>query len=142
MGLNPSLEARKVKLEAAKEIWPPRLTEMLKDITALSALKKELGKDFPPEKAAKLKELNIKMPKVMDATNQLTILEEKLDTDIDQAANECVYVHNRLYPGVSVTIGSAIRVINMEEKKVVVEFEKSNRKIHVRSMTVDERDAV
>jgi uncharacterized protein (DUF342 family) len=142
VGLNPSLEARKIKLEAAKEVWPPRLTEMLKDIAALSALKKELGKDFPAEKAAKLKELNIKMPKVMDATNQLTILEEKLDTDIDQAANECVYVHNRLYPGVSVTIGSAVRVINMEEKRVVVEFEKSNRKIHVRSMTVDERDAV
>ena len=142
VGLNPSLEARKVKLDAAKEVWPPRLTEMLKDIAALSALKKELGKDFPPEKATKLKELNIKMPKVMDATNQLTILEEKLDTDIDQAANECVYVHNMLYPGVSITIGSASRVINMKEKRVVVEFDTSNRKIHVRSMTVDERDAV
>ncbi len=142
VGLNPSLEARKIKLEAAKEVWPPRLTEMLKDITALSAMKKEQGKDFSPENMAKLKELNIKMPKVMDATNQLTLLEEKLDADIDQAANECVYVHNRLYPGVSVTIGSAVRVVSMEEKSVVVEFEKSNRKIHIRSMTVDERDGV
>lgn len=142
VGLNPSLEARKTKLEAAKEVWPPRLTEMLKDITALSAMKKEQGKDFSSENAAKLKDLNIKMPKVMDATNQLTLLEEKLDADIDQAANECVYVHNRLYPGVSVTIGSAVRVVSMEEKRVVVEFEKSNRKIHIRSMTVDERDSV
>lgn len=142
VGLNPSLEARKAKLEAAKEVWPPRLTEMLKDISGLSALKKEQGKDFSAENAAKLKELNVKMPKVMDATNQLTILEEKLDEDIDQAANECVYVHNRLYPGVSVTIGSAVRVITMEEKKAVVEFEKSNRKIHIRSMTVEEREVV
>jgi uncharacterized protein (DUF342 family) len=142
VGLNPSLEARKIKLEGAKEIWPPRLTEMLKDITALSAMKKEQGTDFSPENVKKLKDLNIKMPKVMDATNQLTVLEEKLNADIDQAANECVYVHNRLYPGVSVTIGSAIRVVSMEEKGVVVEFEKSNRKIHIRSMTTDEREVV
>ncbi len=142
VGLNPSLEARKIKIDAAKEVWPPRLTAMLKDITALSAMKKEQGKGFSPENAAKLKDLNVKMPKVMDVTNQLTLREEKLDVDIDQAANECVFVHNILYPGVSATIGSAIRVVNVEEKGVVIEFEKSNRRIHIRSMTEDDREAV
>lgn len=142
VGLNPSLEARKNKIDAAKEVWPPRLTEMLKDITALSVMKKEEGKDFSPEKAERLKDLNKNMPKVMEATNQLTVLEEKLAEDIDKAANECVYVHNVIYPGVSVTIGSAVRVVSMEEKKIVVEFEKSNRKIHIRAMSVEEREAL
>ncbi len=141
VGLNPSLEHKKKKIEEAKAIWPPRLAEMLKDITALSAMKKKEGKDFSPENDAKLKKLNALMPKVMDANNHLTELEEKLDEEIEKAATQCVYVYGKLHPGVRVTIGKATRILTTPEERVVVAFDRTKQAIHVRSMTPEEREA-
>ncbi|MEN8257617.1 MAG: FapA family protein [Thermodesulfobacteriota bacterium] len=141
VGRNPALELKKKKIEAAKEIWPPRLNEMLKDISALSIMMKKEGKDFSAENAEKLRKLNGLLPKVMEANNHLTELEEKLDEEIEESATQCVYVYGKLHPGVQVTIGKACRVLNSPEEGVVVEFDKEKRLIHVRGMTPEERDA-
>lgn len=139
VGLNPTLEHKKQKIDAAKEIWPPRLTEMLKDVTALSTMKTKEGKDFSPENAAKLTKLNSLMPKVMEANNQLTELEEKLDEEIEKAATECVYVYGKVFPGVHITIGKANRILNTPEEGVVIGFDKQKQAIHARAMTPEER---
>ena len=140
VGLQPELEKRKRKIEAAKEYWPERMNEILKNINALNAMKKEEGKDFGGEKAKVLAELNKMMPEVMEKNNQLTEMEQQLDEDLAQAANESIYVYGTLFPGVVVTIGKATRVINKEEDWVVVELQKSSLTIHVRSMTQDEKE--
>lgn len=142
VGLNPSLEHKKKKIEAAKEIWPPRLTEMLKDISALSAMKKKEGKDFSPEKDEKLKKLNVLLPKVMEANNHLADLEEKLDEEIEKAATQCIYVYGVVHPGVHIVIGKARRVLTSPEERVVIAFDRAKQAIHVRAMTPEEREAV
>ncbi len=140
VGLMPELEKRKRKIEAAKEYWPERMNEILKNISALNELKKVEGKDFGEEKAKVLAELNKMMPEVMEKNNQLTEMEQKLDEELAQAANESIYVYGALFPGVSVTIGKATRVINEQEEQVVIELKKSTLSIHVRSMTHDEKE--
>lgn len=140
-GLNPHLESRKGKIEAARELVSPKLNETLKDISSLSAMQKKEGKDFPPDKVALLKKLNAMMPKLMDKSNELTVMEEKLEEEILQAATESVYVYKIVYPGVSVTIGKASRVLNSEETKVVIELDKTTQKIHARAMTPEESSA-
>ncbi len=140
VGLQPDLEKRKRKIEAAKEYWPERMTETLKNINALNAIKKEEGKNFDVEKAKVLAELNKLLPEVMEKNNQLTEMEQQLDEDLGQAANESIYVYGTLFPGVSVTIGKATRVINKEEESVVLELQKSSLTIHVRSRTPEEKE--
>lgn len=140
VGLQPDLEKRKRKIETAKEYWPERMNEILKNISSLNEMKKAEGKDFGEEKAKVLAELNKMMPKVMEKNNQLTEMEQQLDKDLSQAANESIYVYGTLYPGVLVTIGKATRIINKEEHGVVVELHKSSLTIHVRSMTQDEKE--
>lgn len=142
VGLKPDLEMRKRKIEAAKKIWPAKMNEILKNISALSEMKKKEGRDFPEEKAKSLAELNKQLPDVMEKNNQLSELEAKLDEEITQAANECIYVYGTLYPGVAVTIGKATRVIDKQERQVVVELQKSNLQIHVRSMEPEEKELV
>lgn len=142
VGLNPSLEQRKKKIDEAKAIWPPRLSEMLKDVSTLSAIKKKEGKEFSADKAARLKKLNEMMPKVMEANNQLAELEEKLDMEIEKAATECIYVYGTLHPGLHVTIGKVSRILNTPEERVVVEFDPKKQAIHVRAMTPEECDAM
>ena len=87
-----------------------------------------------------LAELNKMMPEVMEKNNQLTEMEQQLDEELNQAANESIYVYGTLFPGVVVTIGKATRVINKEEHGVVVELQKTSLTIHVRSMTQDEKE--
>lgn len=140
VGMNPSLEHKKKKIEDAKAVWPPRLTEMLKDISALSAMKKKEGKDFSEENEAKLKKLNILLPKVMEANNQLSELEEKLDEEIEKAATQCVYVFGKVHPGSHITIGKASRILNSPEECVVIEFDRDKQAIHARAMTPEERE--
>jgi hypothetical protein len=142
VGLNPSLEHKKTKIEEAKAIWPPRLTEMLKDITALSTMKKNEGQGFSEANAEKLKKLNIMMPKVMEANNQLSELEEKLDKEIEKAATQCVYVLGRLNAGVQVTIGKGSRIFTTQEERVVIEFDRQKQAIHARGMTPEEREVI
>ncbi len=142
VGLNPDLEARKKKLEAEKEIWPPKMNELLKNIGVLNDMKKNEGADFPDEKKELLQKLNKMMPEVMEKTNELTEQEAQLDEDMLKAAGESIFVYGTLYPGVYVKIGNAQRVITDEENSVVIELQKSTKKIHVRSMAADEKEAI
>ncbi len=141
VGLKPELEARKKKIEAEKQIWPPKMTELLKNINVLNEMKKEQGADFPEEKKELLKKLNKMMPEVMEKTNELTEREAELDEDMLKAAGESIYVYNVLYPGVLVKIGKAQRVVTEQESSVVIELQKSTKQIHIRSMTADEKQA-
>ena len=142
VGLNPQLEARKVKIEAARDLVDPKLNETVKDVSSLNAMKKKMGKEFPPEKQELLTKLNTMMPKLMERSSDLSSMEEKLEEDILQAATESIFVHNILYPNVHATIGKASRTMGNEETGgVVVVFEPSKRQIHVRAMTDEERQA-
>lgn len=139
VGMNPSLEHKKNKIEKAKTIWPPRLTEMLKDISALSAMKKSEGKDFSAANEAKLKKLNTLLPKVMEANNQLAELEEKLDEEIEKAATQCIYVFDKIHPGAQITIGKVSRIFTSPEERVVIIFDRTKQVIYARGMTPEER---
>jgi uncharacterized protein (DUF342 family) len=142
VGLNTSLEKRKRLIEEAKEVVPPKLNEVLKNISALNEMKKEEGSNFPEEKAKQLAGLNQIMPQLMERNNQLTELEEQLNEDLDKASDECVYVLGTLYPGVKVTIGKASRIVAEEENKVVAEFNRKKQKIVFRSMSSDDIEEI
>ncbi|MFZ5760028.1 MAG: DUF342 domain-containing protein [Thermodesulfobacteriota bacterium] len=140
VGLQPELEKRKRMLEAAKAYWPNRMNEILKNISTLNEMKKTEGKNFGGEKAEVLAELNRMMPEVMEKNNQLAEMEMQLDKELEQAANEAIFVYGTLHPGIAVTIGKAARVIDKREEGVVIELQKSTLQIHVRTMTPEERE--
>lgn len=140
VGLNTALEKRKSKIEEAMAIVPPKLNEVLKNISALNDMKKKEGKEFGGEKAKTLDILNKMMPKLMERNNQLQELHVQLNEDLDKAADECVYVVGTLYPGVKITIGKAVRVVSNEEKQVVAEFNRKKQKIIIRTMSNDEKE--
>lgn len=142
VGLKPDLEKKKRQVEAAKEYWPNRMNEILKNISTLNEMKKAEGKDFGGEKANVLAELNKMMPEVMEKNNQLTEMQMQLDKELEQASSEAIYVYGCLYPGVAVTIGKAVRVIDKLDQMVVVELNKSTLQIHVRSMTSQEQEII
>lgn len=142
VGLDHDLNVKKKKLEAEKEFWPAKMNELLKDIGSLNAMKKKEGPNFPEDKEKLLRKLNKMMPEVMEKTNELTDKEARLDEDLLKATKESIFVYGIAYPGIYAKIGNAARVITDEESFVVIEFEKSIDKIHVRSMTTEERKSI
>ncbi len=142
VGINPELEEKKKKLDADKEIWPVRMSDNLRDTTALKKMQKEEGKNFPPEKLAQLKKLVADLPKVMEKTNEITEREEAMGEEMAKSVGECVFVYGTVFPGVSVSIGSKTRVLINEERWVVIHFEKESQKIKFRTMTPAERSVV
>ena len=142
VGLDHELSVRKKKLEAEKEFWPAKMNNLLKDIGTLNEMKKKEGVNFPEEKKELLRKLNKMMPEVMEKTNELTVKEDRLNEDLLKATEEKIYVHGSAYPGIYVKIGNASRVITDEESFVVIEFQKSKQKVHVRSMSPEERASI
>ncbi len=142
VGLDHELNVRKKKLEAEKEFWPGKMNELLKNIGSLNEMKKKEGPNFPEEKKKLLRQLNKKMPEVMEKTNELTEKQDRLDEDLLKATEESIYVYGTAYPGINVKIGNAARVITDEKSFVAIEFQKSTGKIHVRSMTPEERASI
>ncbi|MEA3546276.1 MAG: FapA family protein [Thermodesulfobacteriota bacterium] len=142
VGLDHELNVRKKKLEAEKEFWPGKMNELLKNIGSLNEIKKKEGPNFSEDKKKLLRQLNKKMPEVMEKTNELTEKQDRLDEDLLKATEESIYVYGTSYPGIYVKIGNAARVITDEESFVVIEFEKSTEKIHARSMTSEERTSI
>ena len=142
VGLDHELNVRKKKLEAEKEFWPVKMNELLKNIGSLNEMKKKEGPNFPEDKKKLLRKLNKMMPEVMEKTNELTEKEARLDEDLLKATEEKIYVHGSAYPGIYVKIGNASRVITDEESFVVIEFQKSKQKVHVRSMSPEERASI
>lgn len=143
VGLQPDLEKRKRQVDAAKEYWPNRLTDILKNIGALKEMKKTEGKNFGGEKAKVLAELNKLLPDVMEKNNQLTEIQMELDKELEHASNEAIYVYGILFPGVTVTIGKATWVIDEQRQGgVVVELNKSTLQIQVRAMSIKEKESL
>jgi uncharacterized protein (DUF342 family) len=142
VGLDHELNVRKKKLEAEKEFWPAKMNELLKNIGSLNEMKKKEGPSFPEDKKKLLLKLNKMMPEVMEKTNELTEKEARLDDDLLKATEESIYVYGTAYPGIYAKIGNAARSITDEESSVVIEFQKSTGKIHVRSITSEESNSV
>jgi len=142
VGVNPLLEEKKEKLYAEKGLWSDRMGELIRNTTGLKALQKEKGKDFPPEQAELLKKYNTMLPQAAERVSQLSEAEEALLAEIEQAANESIYVYGTLHPGAKITIGGVTRVLNTQEQGVVIHFDKEGRQIRCRSMSPTERQAV
>lgn len=139
VGVNPVIEQKKRKLAQDQEIWPARMSETLKNVNTLNKMKKESGKNFPPDKKELLNKYNAFLPKVMEKVNQLSELQEEINAEIDKATNESIYVYGKLFPGVKVTIGNAVRVVASEEECVAIRLNKSNLQIVIHGMSEDER---
>ncbi|HIJ78077.1 MAG TPA: DUF342 domain-containing protein [Deltaproteobacteria bacterium] len=141
VGMIPSLQAKKIKLDEEFVTWSDRLNEVLKNISALDKMKKDMGAGFPEDKAVLLKKCQGFMPKAMDKVNDLTEANNQLAEELGQMINERIYVYGTLFPGVVVKIGSLARTITLEEQEVVVFFDKEVHQILVRKMTREERAA-
>lgn len=139
VGMNPELEEKKRKLDEDKAVWPPKMSEILKDTTALKKMQKEEGANFPPEKKELLQKLNDQLPFVMDKVNEITIREEAMAEEMAKTINECVFVYGTAFPGVRVNIGGHARVLSSEENSVVIYFDKAAQKIKLRTMTKEEK---
>jgi uncharacterized protein (DUF342 family) len=142
VGLVPSLQIKKQNLDAELVLWSDRLNEVIKNISALEKIKKELAGKFPDDKSALLVKCKAFMPKAMDKVNSLTEENKELELELEQMVNEVVYVYGRLFPGVVIKIGSLTRTITLEEEQSVIYFDQTSHQILVRKMSRDERDAM
>ncbi|NOX24881.1 MAG: DUF342 domain-containing protein [Deltaproteobacteria bacterium] len=141
VGINPNLAEKVEELAREKEIWPDKMSEILKTTTVLKKIQRDASGNLIPEKVALLKEYNNMLPGVMDKVNSITEREQELDAEIEQSANEAVYVYGTVYPGVTVTIAGISRVLSTPETGTVIHFDKEKRQIHCRAMTPEERQA-
>ena len=142
VGINPSLEVRRKKLDEEMAIWPERLNHTVKNIGTLEAMLKTEGDKMPPEKQALLNKMMSVMPKLMERVNLLTEANKKLQEEMAKLTDECVYVCGTLYPGVTIKIGGIPRLFTIEEEGVVIHFEKKSRQIHLRKMLSEEKDNI
>ncbi len=139
VGINPVLEEAAAQLANDKEIWPEKMSEILKATMTLKKMQRDDDGNLIPEKVALLKEYNDMLPEVMEKISDITEREQKLDEEMEQSANEAVYVYGTVFPGVTVTIAGVSRVLGTEEQGVVIHFDKGKRLIHCRAMTPEER---
>ncbi|MGV1099573.1 DUF342 domain-containing protein [Thiovibrio sp. JS02] len=139
VGIVPSLQAKKLKLDEDLKLWSDRLNEVLKNISALEKMKKDEGGKLPEERAVLLRKCHAFMPKAMDKVNDLTEEGKTLEVEFEQMVNEAIFVYGRLFPGVVVRIGSLARTITVEESQVVVYFDKPTHQILVRKMSREEQ---
>ncbi|MBU3937387.1 MAG: FapA family protein [Proteobacteria bacterium] len=142
VGLVPSLQMKKQKIVEELGLWSDRLNEVIKNISALEKIKKELAGKFPEDKSTLLAKCRAFMPKAMDKVNFLTEEDKALELELEQMVNEQVYVYGHLFPGVVVKIGSLVRTITLEEEQSIIYFDKTSHQILVRKMTREERDAM
>lgn len=142
VGIIPALQAKKQKLDEDLELWSERMNDVIKNISSLEKMQKEQGGELPEDRVELLKKYKNAMPKTMEKVSTLTEEEKVMEEELDQMVNECIYVYGKLFPGVTVKIGPAIRVISAEEEQVVVHFDKQSRQIFVRKMTREERGDV
>lgn len=138
VGLDPALAKRKNIIAVAREIVPGRLNDIIRNISTLTELKKNMGKDFPEDKESLLLKLNELMPKMMDKSAMLTELEKQLAEDLSRRIDDGVYVYGTVYPGVRVNIGPASKLIMEEESQVVIDYKAKDQKIQIRGMSKDE----
>ena len=138
VGLDPALAKRKKIISEARELVPGRLNDIIRNISTLSELKKNMGKDFPVDKERLLLKLNDLMPKMMDKSALLTELEKQLAEDLSRRIDDGVYVYGTVYPGVRINIGTASKLIMEKESQVVIDYKAKDQKIQIRGMSKDE----
>ena len=139
VGIVPSLQAKKQKLDEDLKLWSDRLNEIIKNISSLEKMKKEMGAEFTEDRLLLLQKYTGAMPKAMDRVNALTEQVKAMEEELGKMVNESVYVYGRLYPGVVITIGSISRTITGEEDQCVAYFDANTRQIFVRKMGREER---
>ncbi|ADH85158.1 DUF342 domain-containing protein [Desulfurivibrio alkaliphilus] len=139
VGVVPSIQGRKQKIDEDLHLWAERLNEIIKNISALEKMKKEQGARFPEERAELLGKYKKAMPKAMDRVNVLTEQANALEKELEQMVAESVYVYGTIYPGAVVSIGSATRYVTSEEQQCVVYFDQSTRQILIRKMNQEEQ---
>ncbi len=139
VGVNPLIADKVEKLERDKEIWPEKMSEILKATTVLKKMQRDDNGKLLPEKVALLKEYNDMLPEVMDKVNSITEREQELDEEMAQSASESIYVYGTVFPGVTVTIAGISRTLSSPENFVVIHFDKEKHQIHCRAMTPEER---
>lgn len=139
VGIVPSLQAKKQKLDEELQLWSDRLNEIIKNISALEKMKKESVADFPPERADLLQKYTTAMPKAMDRVNALTEQAKVMEEELSKMVTESVYIHGKLYPGITITIGGISRTITTEEDCCVAYFDQPTRQIFVRKMSREEK---
>lgn len=139
VGIVPSLQAKKLQLDGELQLWSDRLNEIIKNISTLEKMRKELAAGLPADKAVLLQKYTAAMPKAMERVNHLTEQAKAMEEDLEQMVNENIYVYGKLYPGVVIKIGSVSRVTTSEEEQCVAYFDKESRQIFIRKMSRDER---
>lgn len=139
VGINPELEEKRQKLLQEKDIWPQKMNEVIKNLSALKQMKKQTGGKLPPDKEKLMNNLNTILPKIMQQVNQLEEMEKQFEEEKRQMLNESIYVYGKLYPGVKVRIGDITRIITDEEDTAVISFNPQLKQpIHIRPMSRDE----
>lgn len=141
VGVVPSIQGRKQKVDEDMRLWAERLNEIIKNISALEKMKKEQGGNFPAERATMLQKYKSAMPKAMDRVNELTEQSKNLERELEQMVAESVFVYGTLYPGGVINIGSATRFVTTEEQECVVYFDRESRQILIRKMSKEEQAA-
>ncbi|MFA7383377.1 MAG: FapA family protein [Desulfurivibrionaceae bacterium] len=142
VGLVPSLQIKKKEVDENLNLWSDRLNEVIKNISALEKIKKELAGKLPEDKSILLAKCKVFMPKAMEKVDALIEEDKALDLEFEQMVNEQVYVYGSLFPGVVVKIGNLVRTITMDEERSVIYFDKASHQILVRKMTAEELAAM
>jgi len=142
VGVDKDFEQRKVQTEKDLALWSERLNETLKNINALRKIKTESAGILDENQERLLKKMDEAMPKIMDKVNATQETQAEIEAELERRVTECVYVYERIFPGVSVKIGPAIRVFNEEDTRVVVHFDQATRQIHLRKMSDEELGAM
>ncbi|OGR01070.1 MAG: hypothetical protein A2505_09890 [Deltaproteobacteria bacterium RIFOXYD12_FULL_55_16] len=142
VGLVPSLQLQKRKIDENLDLWSERLNEVIKNISALEKIKKELAGKLPEDKSALLAKCKELMPRAMEKVDALIEEDKALELELEQMVNERVYVYGHLFPGVIVKIGNLARTITLEEEQAVICFDKATHQILVRKMSREEREAM
>ncbi len=139
VGINPELEEKRQKLIQEKDVWPQKMNDVIKNLSALKQMKKQSGGKLPPDKVKLMNNLNTILPKIMQQVNKLEEMEKQFEEEKNRMVNESIYVYGKLYPGVKVRIGDITRIITDEENTAVISFNPQLKQpIHIRSMSRDE----
>lgn len=138
VGIVPALQIQKQKLDDKLELWSNRLNEVIKNISGLEKMQKNTRGRLPEDKATLLKKYKNAMPKVTTKIVTLTEQKKKLTKKLEQMSCQTIYVYDKIFSGVTVTIGLAERMITIEEEQVVIYLDQTFRQIFIRKMTKKE----
>lgn len=139
VGVVPSVQGRKQKVDEELRLWAERMNEIIKNISALEKMKKEQKGSFPEDRQTLLQKYKVAMPKAMERVNILTDQVNELEKELEQMVNESVYVAGIVHPGTVISIGSATRYITSEERECVIYFDKDTRQILIRKLKPEDQ---